>query len=287
MPRPPDIPDLAKVNFITAYMFQLCVPDFYAMVEFAKKPAGKLAMIVIGLDAEDMVKEWLRPGRGRQRKPARHGRKWPRIKFSWDLNDMVATQPRAMADSYPGIQLPGTRALFYLGDQFDRVAITAAVVEGVTDVGFQSLLGVIQSNPNNCPTLPYINRFAEFPVTIVGIEPWDTPVEADTLEGANLFTIGTPFRYRCDVSDWYLGWSAKVVALSAGGTNDWRPGIWSNERGLIAQGSAANLSQGGEQWVEVGADLAKGESAWPCRTNVSGTVELHGVRVFGFGGGLW
>lgn len=287
MPKPPDLPDFDKLNFITAYMSNMCVPPFFVFCEFAKEPAQDLLLVLFGIDMQDIVKEWLRPERGRYREPKRHGRKRPKQYPSLDINEYIASNPRAAAVEYPGLKLPGAKAIFYVGDQWDKVAITGAVLEGVTDIGFQGLLGVIRTDPSNCPTLPICQRHRTTNVDIPGIIPPDQVISFPILDASQFFQAAGPFSYTTFNSKWTMGWSGTVKPYSTDGCEGWAPIIWSQTRGKVGTGNHFTVPKDEVFHCEVSAELEPGEFAWPARETTRGSVTLLDGNVFCFGGGLW
>jgi hypothetical protein len=284
VPRP-DVLD--QVKFITNYWWQGCEAPMHLVVQFSQKPLGDLAMIVLGLDASDIIKSWLRPGRGRRRAPARHGRKRP---FSWltfDPNEVIADRPRAAAEHYPGLDLPGARALFKVTDVADRVNITAAIVEGLGDVGFQTLWGIISLNPNLCPNMPFVNRHRDTVLTVPGVVAPSTSLPANILDNAQHYISTGPDAYLTYKAETILGWSGLVKPYSVGGCVDWEPTIISTTRGIIGQGGKYTLAQDETAFFNVSADVQIGEIAYPARTTSYGSVEIFEMAVYGFGSPPW
>jgi hypothetical protein len=287
MPRPPRVEILDQMKFITGYWWQGCETPFNLIVEFSRAPTGRLLALVLGLDANDIIKEWLRPARGRKRTPRRHGRKRPLSGFSFDLNDYIAGKPRAAADGYPGLDLPGSRALFKITDVADRVNMTAAIVEGVSDVGFETLWGIINLNPDFCPTMPFVNRSRNDPLSVPGVVSPGAPLPAPILLNAQHYVSTGPNAYRTFVQDTNFGWSGIIKPYSIGGCVNWTPTVRSTTRGVIGQGSSFTLDQDELGHFTCNATVQAGEIVFPARTTDFGSVEVLEMSVYGFGGPTW
>lgn len=287
MPRPPSPDIVDQVKFITNYWWQGCEAPFSLIVEFSQEPVGDLFVLLLGLDMQDIVKAWLRPGRERMRKPARHGRKRPRAGFSLDPNEYLGSRPRAKADIYPGLDLPGARALFKITDVADRVNMTAAVVEGIGDVGFQTLWGIISLNPDYCPNMPFVNRMRDNDLSVPGVVSPSTSLPANILNNAQHYISTGPDAFLTYKAPTTFGWSGSFTPYSIGGCIGWEPTVRSTTRGIIGRGGLYTVAQHETAHFVVSAEVEVGEIVYCARSVVSGSVDIHQMSVFGFGSPTW
>lgn len=286
-PRVPDIPDFAKLNFVTGYVLQMCQPPFWALVEFAKEPTKDLMLILLGLDTKDIVTGWLRPERQRRRNAGRHGRKRPRLSFGMDPNEYLGGNARAKYKGWPGLDLPGARALFMLDGVLERIAITAAVVEGVTNIGYESLLGVLTMHPEHCPGMNFVTRHHDTTQQITGATAANRSLFLNTLDASQGFNSTNQGLFNHSTMPWYLGGSARIEMTSAGSAPIGLT-VWSQDRGELAVSPRQTLAQGQAGYFSVGADIEPGEWAWLGRWNEEGgSVQVSQAAALGFAGGLW
>lgn len=286
MPTPPDVDDLDKINFITAYFWQGCAPPFWLFVEFAKEPAQDLLCILFLFDWQDILKDWLRPGTPRRRTPRRHGRKKRRRLPDLDPNEYVGSKARRSVGEFPGLDLPGARAVFYVSDVADRVAISAAVLEGVTDIGYEGLLGILSFDPNNCPGFAYVTASDPNSQDIVGVAPQTLPLTFEQIDNKQNFEGPSPVAVTTFVGDFTLAAHATITALSAGGAGAVGLTIRDENENIVAEGSTADLIQGESIDLTVSADCTAGEFYHVCRTCSHGSLRFTHKGLLGFSGGL-
>jgi hypothetical protein len=287
MPKPPPISQLEELNFVTGYFLQGCQPDFWLFCEFAKEPAGDLFLVLFSLDIQDIIKEWLRPVRHRFRDPARHGRKRTRSRLSLDPNEYLSTRLRAKADLYPGLKLPGAKALFLISDVTDFINISAAVIEGVSDIAFAGVLGVLQHDPSNCPSMIWCRRHSTGETDDLGVIPVNVPIVMHVFDGANNFQIDGPYAYTSFSGDWRMTFSGTIRVPNGGKAVNWRPAIYSEDRGVVETGSPFTLQPGETGHFTVEAGLSAGEIAFPTRVADSVFAKLENMQVFCYQGGLF
>lgn len=284
MPKPPRGDDLDNVSFIVNYFVQGCVPPYTLFAEFSHAPQKDLWLLLLSPDLEDIAKAWIRPGAERKRKPARHGRKHRMRGISLDPNDLMGGKARAAAHGYPGIKLPGAKALFRLSDHLDRLNFTAAIVEGVTDVGFETLWGILSAHPEHCPNMAFLNRSSRFRESHPGILPITDPFFLDRLDSAQLFTTASPSVFSSFAGDWTLTYETTIEPYSIGGCQNWRLLVRTDQRGTIATGNAYTLGRGEQGRPNISAEVKQGEFAYVSRSSQGGSVYLDFQKLFCFGG---
>jgi hypothetical protein len=153
MPMGPPIPDfIDRVNFIVRYFWDGCEAPFRLFVEFAGPPAGQAVALLIGLSWDDIAKGFFRPAGLRSK---RHGRKgYKGGKRGWELpdpNDEIARRIPGQREFAGRPWGSPTFWAFEISDVADRVAFNLAIVDVVSDVTYQALLGIIEADQSNCP----------------------------------------------------------------------------------------------------------------------------------------
>lgn len=284
MPRAPQFDPLDEISFITNYFIQGCELPFNLFVQFSKEPAGDLLAMIISLDWEDILKDWLRPSGGRKRTPRRHGRKRPRGRISLDPNDYFGSKPRSIMAEYPGIKLPGARALFRITDKVDALNWNAAIIDGVTDIGFETLWGIISAHPELCPQMAYVNAHSEITQPMVGVAPPDLPISLGIKDNGQNFQGPLPFVMTTFAGPWTLAASANFTALSAGGMVNGALTIRSQSRGILGISNHATIGQGEDITLTASAEFEPGEWGFLARSVTSGSIDIRHATAFGFSG---
>lgn len=162
MPRPPKPDEFQQINFITNYFLLGCGPPDAAFFEFAREPALDLAFLLFAPDLFDIGQELLDPNKGRRRKPARHGRKRPRLPGLPDTSSMIGGRLNQAANIGGAIRLTPLRWILPLYNIYEGVTFTVAVLEGVTNTAFEGILGVVTVDNNECNDLDLLRREVKF-----------------------------------------------------------------------------------------------------------------------------
>ena len=201
MPRPPDFDGLTDLKFITNYALMGCAPPFWAIVEFSKEPLEDVVMLALGIDFEDIAQGVLDPAGGRDRRPGWHGRKSGRDGgggakdgktriFFPDPNDMIAQRLRPIGNPYNALNIGPLRRAFRINDFVEGIAFRAAVLEGFTNVGFETLWGILSLDRNHCREFYRLGRVQDYYGTGGGLTlPFD-PMNINKLEMNNGFFEG-------------------------------------------------------------------------------------------------
>lgn len=284
MPRPPQLDELDELSFITNYFVQGCTIPPWAIAEFSRKPAKDAFLLMFMPDLADVVKGWLRPKHGRKRKPGRHGRKRPWRKINLDINDMIGSNAPGHGDIYPGIDLPGARMLFRLSDHWDNVAWTGAVISGLSDIGFETLHGFISSHPEYCPDYAFCNASNFDGEAMVGVAPWATPFGWTKIDSFQNWEPPRPFVTGTVRSDYTLGWSAEIEALSSGGTDDFALTVIDQSGKELGRSNFWNGAKGDVITLACAAEVPEGEFVACARRTNSGSVYVRKMQLFGFAG---
>lgn len=160
MPRPPDIDDFGKLNFIANYFLHGCTPPMFLFLQCANEPIHDLSMLLLFPDFVDIGQAIFDPKGGRRRKPGRHGRKSGRGPGFPDTSDMVGQKARGILNPHNALNFGPVNKVFRIVNVLERVAFTAAILEGVTDIGYEGLLGVLTVDPNHCKEFSRLVRRA-------------------------------------------------------------------------------------------------------------------------------
>jgi hypothetical protein len=182
MPRPANPDEFAQINFITNYYLLGCSPPTAAFFEFAREPTEDLAFLLFAPDLFDIGQEILDPSKGRRRKPARHGRKRPRFPGLPDTSAMIGGRLNRAANIGAAIRLTPLRWILPLWNIYEGVTFTVAVLEGVTDIFFTGILGVVTIDNNNCKDLDLLRRSRDTIQVIGGRGPPVLPINLPILD---------------------------------------------------------------------------------------------------------
>lgn len=284
MPRPPKLDELTELSFITNYFMQGCAPPFWLFVELSKEPVGDLALLILGIDGFDIAQAIFGPKGSRNRSSGRHGRKSRRHRLNFDPNDFVGGKVRGVVNPYDALDFGPLRKAFRIYNVYEGFNFSAALVEGLTDVGFETLWGVITVNDKNCSTLPYLTRQRESGDAMVGVAPWSTAFNVSQKLNENLFQSIDGTSWNCHVSDYTVGAAATVYAASGAGLRDFRLTIRSLQSGVLAESSWVSMDQGDSIRLSVEAEVPAGEATYLARSVEFGSVVLYGTDVMCFGG---
>lgn len=284
MPRPPRIDDLDKISFVTNYFLQGCKPPYSLIVEFSQKPAKAAWLMILGVDLGDIMKAWLRPSRGRRRTPRRHGRKRPNGLRNLDVNELLGGDARRRFGPYPGIDLPGSRMLFRITDQIDNVNWSAAVLSGLTDIGFETLHGILSAHPEHCPGMAFVNAVKYIPQDIIGVAPPTLPIGWDEIESKQNFEGPVPFAMTTFQEDFSV---AAEIHVRGDFDRD-TVGLFFNLNQVggaeIARSNVATLSPGQEITLTLSGEVPAGEFVYIGRTVVQGSIQIQHGSILGFAG---
>lgn len=162
MPRPPKTDAFDDIRFITNYFLAGCTPPATLVIDLSAEPEKELLLLLLSADLFDIVQTVFSPVGGRKRRPGRHGRKSGRGKINFDANDLVGERIRADINPHNALNFKGTRIAFRLLNAYEGVAFTAALVEGVSDIGFEHLWGILAVNPNYCREIARFQVDREF-----------------------------------------------------------------------------------------------------------------------------
>ena len=164
MPVPPDLDEISEINFVTQAVLAGCSPADGLIFELAKEPLKDLALLLFLPDAFDIGQAIFDPRRGRRRRPGRKGRKSRRGFGFPDVSDLIGNKIRSFANPQAVTRI-GFKRFFWAGlGAYEAANFSVAIVEGITDVGFESLHGYFTLRPNECMEFARKSRSVPYPL---------------------------------------------------------------------------------------------------------------------------
>lgn len=258
MPRPPDIDDFAKINFIANYAMLGCRPPLDLFVEFAAEPANEVVLLFLLPDLVDIGQAIFDPQVGRRRKPGRHGRKKRLGGGIPDTSDMIGQNVRAAVNPGNYLKIGPFNYIFRIWNVYERAAFTAAVIEGFTDVGYEGLLGVITHDPTFCPDFARLVRKQVGTLVVGGAgpipDPWGLAEEEVKVGFAS-----TPFSAGLNQEPCVAAFNCTLMNQNESMPIELEVGIWDNNNEPLALSPKRTLEPGEETsfqlWCHVPAGV--------------------------------
>lgn len=237
MPTPPSIDGLEDIHFITNYFLMGCSPPSYLVVDFSQAPLTDVALLFVSFDYQDIAQAWLNPSGQRNRRSGRHGRK--RLPFGGqfpDINDMVGTKLHCQ-DLVRGIRMTPLRYIFPILNIYEGISFFAAVADGITDVGFDTLWGVLRVDPNHCRQFKRLSKATDGSVLVGGAGQHFRPFAMNVTEFNNGFFDGA-FGTSTDVK--------YTIALRATLIGAGNPGVYATGTVVLADAVGNIFDESGE-----------------------------------------
>lgn len=156
-------------------------------------------LLLTALDFADMLKEWARPAGLRTKRHGRKGKKGSKLDFNLLDPDELVAHGFSSHEEIRGRPFGSpTFWLYEITDVIDRVSWTFAAVEGLTDIGYGTLLGIIEADKNNCPNTSRMFRHTYFQAILNTHASWaQFPIEVLDFDVG----IDTPNGYVATVLD--------------------------------------------------------------------------------------
>lgn len=243
VPRPPDFGAFNELKFITNYALLGCAPPYDLLVEFSQEPLLELFLLFAGLDPQDIVQGMLDPRHKRRRSPARHGRKRPKLPGLPDINDEIGGIFNGEPGGFRPEDMPGGRKIFRAINLVERVTYTAAVLEGVTDVGYSVYWGTVNLNPEFCLEIDRIVRNDYNRKVAGGAGPYFNPFGIDHLV-TNRGFFDSGFGTTHSGSDWEINVAVNLQFYGDDGYSAGSIGLQSDRYGIVAESFGYNLGPG-------------------------------------------
>lgn len=181
MPQPPNIDPSGKLNFVTNYLLMGCTPPSFLFLNTATPPIHALTLLFLLPDFTDIGQAILDPRGGRRRKPGRHGRKKRRKGGFPDPSDLIGQKGRGVLNPHNALKFGPVSFAFRIWNAYELAAFTAAIAEGVTDIGYEGLLGVFEVDPNHCQEFGRLVKEDDVPQLAGGAGPPIWPIDIDNV----------------------------------------------------------------------------------------------------------
>lgn len=152
------------------------------------------------------------PSNGRGRDSRRHGRKRRRGRFTLDTSTLIARPIRAQANPHNVARFTPLRFLFPIWNIYEGLNFTVAIVDGLSDVYFEHLWGIISVDQSSCSDLARLQREDPIGNSMGGLSP---PIDGCSL--GNLVTSNgfTSDRFTCTLEqDFHVAFQAQVTSTS-------------------------------------------------------------------------
>lgn len=286
MPKPPQQEDFFELKFVTNYLLAGCFPPYDLIVECSQEPKHDLLMLILGLDAGDIAQAMFDPRHGRTRKPDRHGRKRKRRFRFPDVNDMTGEMMRVNEVAEAGAALPGARFAFRALNFYESFTFPAALAGGLTDLGFETLWGVMNIDHDECLAFDRMDRqmigesYPGFP------GPANAPIALGQLNFNHGFFDGE-FGTGHGAGPWALSFSARITNPHAADNVGGKLTLNSNFRGRIGETQNVVLDPGGSVSLSCSATCTDYEFVEWNWTPLSGTVLMDNARATAYGEVSW
>lgn len=284
MPQPPQLDELTELSFITNYFIQGCEPPYWLLLKFSREPIHDLALLFLELNAFDIGQSIFGPKGSRKRTAARHGRKSRRFRGMPDPNDLVGDKIRTKIAPNEQFNWGPYRRAFKLLNLYERFNFSLAVVGGLTDVGFETLYGVLTFDELHCPGMAYLHRRYDGGLTKIGVSSPFAAYNLATLEGLQQFYSQDGFGWRTDAGDYTVGASGRVYATSDNDVVGFKLTIRGQGGELYGESSAVDIPRGQSVQLSVEAEVPVGVHTALCRDVEFGTTILYGPEAFAFVG---
>lgn len=155
---PPGVGAFDDIRFVTNYLLAGCTITPDLIFELNTDAAASLAVMLVTFDFQDIVQGFFDPKSSRKTRPARHGGKRRPINGIPDINDFIGQKVKVVEMNRAIQKLPGAKFVLPGINIIEGVTIAAFVAEGVTDIAFDNLIGLLELNPNHCREFPRWKR---------------------------------------------------------------------------------------------------------------------------------
>lgn len=287
MPKPPGIHIFDQVKFITNYMLAGCGPEADMIFELQTDAAENLLWLLLGLDAQDIVQGFFDPRRGRNTKPGRHGRKRPgRFNFP-DISDEIGKRASVPEVGRAFQKLPGGRYVLPGINMAEGVAIFAIVTEGIADITFDNVMGIIRMNPEHCRQFPRFQRTVEPGQPLILAGGGFSAFQIRNLNHAYLMATNM-YSATCTDGPWALAVSVTILSSGSEGAQfNCALQIYSNVRGEVYNSGIRSLDTGEVSEFAGSATAAEGEFlSWHIEIR-GGVGTVIGGMAVGYGESDW
>lgn len=298
MPRPQNRPHIFdQFRFVTNYFLAGCGPAPDLIFEMNTDAGLDLLVLFVGLSPTDIVQGFFDPRHGRSSKPARHGKKTRRGVGFPDISDEIGRRVTVPEIGQGLKKLPGLRYVLPGINILEGIAISAAVIEGVSDIGYDNFAGLLDLNPNYCREFPRFRREVCYgeecpapgyngPQIIGGAGGANDPIVFRKKLGNTGFITETIVQKNL-TTPWCMTAEVSLTAYSAFPTLRGKVAIETDLRGTVAESAFYDIAEGDLQTVTLDALIEPNEFASLRWRGESGFGYVISGQLLGFGEMGW
>lgn len=285
MPRPFDPNLITGWKFITNYFLAGCNPGNLLVIDTNTEPEKDLALLFLTPDISDIVQEVFDPSRGRKRKPGRRGRKKPGGRGGLDISTIIARPIRAAANPFNALKMTPLRYVFPLWNIYEGLSFTAAVVDGLSDIGFDNLWGVLSVDPSQCSDIGRMERNSNFSQAIGGLNP---PIAAGNAPNLIQQQQFTSIQSACSHNkDFHVAYECVAVNRFLGPVKG-RLVLGTDPDTIVHWGDTVELNPGDAEPVGVSGTFDGGQTCyWGWQQMSPNFVALNEQQVIAFSEADW
>lgn len=282
MPRPPSFDGLDEFKFIVNYFLAGCEPPFDLVVDFSQEPLKDLLCLILLPDTEDIAQSIFEPKKGRKRKSGRHGRKRKWRTGIPDTSDLIGQKVRGVVNPDDIFNFSPIRKAFRFWNLMEGVNYSAALLDGITDVGYETLWGICEFSRTHCYEFPRMSRSKETPQFAGGVGPIPLPISAPIIDFSNGFTSANSV-CRCPTQPYSVAVNMTMRNNSETDDQEMTAALGVVGGGLKAESYRATIGPMSEVTLSVSADFEPHQTAEWGLGSRSGFVSVTECNVLAYG----
>jgi hypothetical protein len=278
----PDYDALVDARFIMNYLRAGCSPPVDLLLQLSGPPAADLALLLFGLDATDFAQAIFDPKAERSNKKERRGHKRRLRPGLPDMNETAGVKARAALNPNNALNFGPTHMAFRIWNRYEAVAITAAIVEGLSTTGFNWLWGTMRLDPTHCVEFRRLARGDQINAVAGGPGVGPAPTRMGALQMNNGFYSPNEFSCRVD-TDYTFAVKAHVAHALTGDATTGRLCLIGELGETVATSDWVTLERGDEIRLQTWANRPANENtliAW--ETDGGGWVDIKSRDILAF-----
>jgi hypothetical protein len=281
MPNQHDPSIWTSAKFITNYWIAGCDLQPWLIIDVNSEPQKDLVLLFIEPDLFDITQEVFDPKGGRNARPNRRGRKGRGKRGTLDPNTLIGRAIRGVVNPYNALKASPFRWFFPLLNLYEGVTFTAAVIDGLGDVGFEHLWGIIEAGPNDCLEIPILNRTEPNGAIIGGLNP---PIAGVGLNTQIINTGFESFRFECRTDQDYWVEFQGYAKTQFGSDVKGELVLGTDVNTITATSGNFDLNPDQYQFISVSGYFEKDTyCVWGWHQNSNGFVRLNDCSMIAFG----
>lgn len=281
MPRPPKHDGADELKFVTNYFLAGCSPPFQLVVDFSNEPNKDLLLLILAPDLDDIAQTILDPRKGRKRKPARHGKKRTKGPGIPDTSELIGAKARGVINPHNALNFKPLRRLFAIWNVYEGINFTAALIDGITDVGYETLWGILDVQTTHCYEFGRLARHSDVDQFSGGVGPVPQPVSAEIVDFSSQF-VSTNWTCRCLTGPYSVSVSMELYNPSSTETVEMTVALARVGGGKLEQSYRASISPGGSASLNCSQDFDAGETCEWGLGSRNGFVRVTECSVLGY-----